>query len=120
MVSSSVVFSFMNFLYYVLAFLSLLSQNYLELNAKGCIYLEFSKKQLLLCRQKQYFEQRKRQQLQPEVAHTENNIDGLVTNDDKKRNRSLDILSLLNVSKFTEECKPLYGIGEHYLTICIY
>ncbi|CAO2840593.1 unnamed protein product [Amaranthus hypochondriacus] len=61
-------------------------------------------------RQKQYFEQRKRQQLQPEVAHTENNIDGLVTNDDKKRNRSLDILSLLNVSKFTEECKPLYGI----------
>ena len=82
MVSSSVVFSFMNFLYYVQAFLSKLSQNYLELNAKGCIYLGFSKKQLLLCRQKQYFEQRKRQQLQSEVAYTENNVDCLATHDD--------------------------------------
>ncbi|XP_057534705.1 uncharacterized protein LOC130813036 isoform X3 [Amaranthus tricolor] len=61
-------------------------------------------------RQKQYFEQRKRQQLQSEVAYTENNVDGLATHDDEKRNRSLDILSLLNVSKVTEQSKPLYGI----------
>ncbi|XP_021720133.1 uncharacterized protein LOC110687799 isoform X3 [Chenopodium quinoa] len=58
-------------------------------------------------RQKQYFEQRKRQQ--QETAFIENNVDGLDTFDHQKRNRSLDILSLHNVSKVTEECKPLYG-----------
>ncbi|XP_021736904.1 uncharacterized protein LOC110703407 isoform X2 [Chenopodium quinoa] len=58
-------------------------------------------------RQRQYFEQRKRQQ--QETTYIENNVDSLDTCDHQKRNWSLDILSLHNVSKVTEECKPLYG-----------
>ncbi|KMT05570.1 hypothetical protein BVRB_7g168140 isoform C [Beta vulgaris subsp. vulgaris] len=59
-------------------------------------------------RQKQYFDQRKQQQWQQDAAFIENNVDGSVTCDQPKRNRSLDILSLLNVSNVAEECKPLH------------
>lgn len=81
-----------------------------------CNSLAFANEYHWLCRQKQYFEQRKQQQQQQQdSAFAENNVDNFVTCDHQKRNRSLDISSLLSVSKVTEECKPLFGIYEKYL-----
>lgn len=63
-------------------------------------------------RQKQYFEQRKRQQ-QELVAGLENNADGVnPANRHQKEQRSLDILSLLNLSTFAQECNGPYPSGR--------
>ncbi|GAB4851464.1 hypothetical protein Ancab_030866 [Ancistrocladus abbreviatus] len=57
-------------------------------------------------RQKQYFEQRKWRQQQQTSEVTENYGDGLSTyNQHQNNNRSLDILSFLNVPEVAKECK---------------
>ena len=56
-------------------------------------------------RQKQYFEQRKRQQ-QHHIAGLESYTDGVsLLGQDNKEQRSLDVLSLLNLSSIAQECK---------------
>ncbi|KAH9603659.1 hypothetical protein KSS87_009235, partial [Heliosperma pusillum] len=56
--------------------------------------------------QQQFFEQRKRQQQQQEATNVESHNDSPVAYTQQKGNRSLDILSLLNVTKVAEECRP--------------
>ncbi|KAL9228358.1 hypothetical protein vseg_003948 [Gypsophila vaccaria] len=57
-------------------------------------------------RQQQFFEQRKRQQQQQEATTMECRNDDPVAYAQQKGKRSLDILSLLNVPKVAEDCKP--------------
>ncbi|XP_074282632.1 uncharacterized protein LOC141607164 isoform X2 [Silene latifolia] len=57
-------------------------------------------------RQQQFFEQRKRQQQQQEATNVESHNDSPAAYTQQKGNRSLDILSLLNVPKVAEECRP--------------
>ncbi|GAB2286196.1 hypothetical protein Dimus_020621 [Dionaea muscipula] len=57
-------------------------------------------------RQKQYFEQRKWRRKHEIISIVENNVDGLTnTTEHQRNNRSLDILSLLNVPRVTEGCR---------------
>ncbi|GMG98164.1 hypothetical protein Nepgr_000004 [Nepenthes gracilis] len=59
-------------------------------------------------RQKQFFEQRKRRQQQQMTMVMENYADRLNNcNQHQENNRSLDILSLLNVPKVSEECRSI-------------
>ncbi|WJZ89250.1 hypothetical protein VitviT2T_008478 [Vitis vinifera] len=64
-------------------------------------------------RQKQYFEQRKRQQ-QHHIAGLESYTDGVsLLGQDNKEQRSLDVLSLLNLSSIAQECKTRSNVGEN-------
>uniref|UniRef100_A0A7C9EI01 Uncharacterized protein n=2 Tax=Opuntia streptacantha TaxID=393608 RepID=A0A7C9EI01_OPUST len=68
-------------------------------------------------RQKQYFEQRKRQHQQYEAAFVEHNVDASATCDHHRGGRSLDILSLLNVSNVTETRRALCDNAIHQPSI---
>ncbi|KAL2333083.1 hypothetical protein Fmac_014296 [Flemingia macrophylla] len=59
-------------------------------------------------KEKQYFEQRKRQQQNPQLMGSDNCLDSLgISGQDLKEHRSLDILNLLNLSKNAQQCDPL-------------
>ncbi|KAK9279014.1 hypothetical protein L1049_012689 [Liquidambar formosana] len=64
-------------------------------------------------RQKQYFEQRKRQQQQQQTSGLESYADGMnICDKHHKEHRSLDILSLLNLSTIAQACKSTCPDGK--------
>ena len=66
-----------------------------------------------LWRQKQYFEQRKQQQ-QQQTAGSESYADGMnACGEHHKEQRSLDILSLLNLSTVSQECYSASPSGKY-------
>ncbi|KAM4083610.1 hypothetical protein ACB094_08G071000 [Castanea mollissima] len=68
-------------------------------------------------RQKQYFEQRKRQQ-QQQTAGSESYADGMnACGEHHKEQRSLDILSLLNLSAVSQECYSTCPSGKEDLEV---
>nr|KYP76077.1 hypothetical protein KK1_020299 [Cajanus cajan] len=71
-------------------------------------------------RQKQYFEQRKRQQQNPQMVGSDNCFDSLgISGQDLKEHRSLDILNLLNLSKNAQQCNPFCAKGRDDGEVCI-
>lgn len=67
-------------------------------------------------RQKQYFEQRKRQQQQQQTAESESYGDGTSTcSQHQNEQRSLDVLSLLNWSTVSQECRSACPSGEYII-----
>ncbi|XP_052186594.1 uncharacterized protein LOC127797600 isoform X3 [Diospyros lotus] len=66
-------------------------------------------------RQKKYFEQRKRQEEHQQTTGVENFSDGMTTSSQHQNNtRSLDILSLLNLSTVVQDCKSrCHSVSEN-------
>lgn len=72
--------------------------------------------ELITTRQKQYFEQRKRQQQNLQMIGSDNCFDGQgISGQTLKEQRSLDILNLLNLSTNPQQCNPFCPNGMHLI-----
>lgn len=81
----------------------------------------FVMKSLFPPRQKQYFEQRKRQQQNMDMVGSDNHDERSGINGQSlKQHRSLDIINLLNLSKNAQECNYLCQKKSKHLTFILH